>query len=238
MTRSPSIALTLALIAAPAATQQAAPRGGDERTTPPGGQVSSQGGGADARSPQISRSHDALSPVTQLGPRRGGNAPAPQLTAEHGSSAGSPQLGHADRSTGGAGTLSRRSEGRVTSAAPVGGSDRCDPATARPSAGVACDRVLETRSAEFAAPPPPQLSPEQRLLMDRDRGESGGVRSAIQRVGRNDIDSDALDTQALAAIALTQPAREPVPPRPELPTEAAVNEIIQIINAAQGVVPK
>lgn len=232
----PALAFALMAGNAPAQVRSDA----DARITPPGGQVDAVPAADQGRTSQISASGDARDPVDQVQARRPRGTAAGQVTKERASTNGSPQLGRADRSTQGAGAVSRRSDGRPTGSAPLGGSDRCDPATARPSTAVACDRVIETRSAEFARTPAPPLSPEQRLLLDRDRMEAGGVRSAIQRVGRNDIDSNASETQALASITLGQPPSEPQsdPTTQGAPTESAVDAIIQIINAAQAAGPR
>ena len=75
--------------------------------------------------------------------------------------------------------------------------------------------------------------------MDRERVNAGSVQSAIQRVGRNNIDSDAMETQALASLAQGQPASEPAAPPGEDPrAPSTVESIVQILDAAQANAPK
>lgn len=212
----------------------------DARITPPGGQVDTLGATDPSPTSQIPETDAMRGSVDQVQPSRPRGAGSRQVNNEPASTSGSPQLGRADRSTRGAGALSRRSDGRPSGSAPLGGFDACDPATAPASTAVVCDRVIETRSAEFAQTPAPTLSPEQRLLLDRNRMEAGGVRSAIDRVGRNDIDSNASETQALASITLGQPPADPTPDptAPGASTGSAVDAILQIINAAQAAGPR
>ena len=235
-----AVRMLIAALVIATGTAQAQQRSADERITPPGGQVDPPGTTDPGLTSQISDSETARGSVDQIQARRPRAAAAGQVTSEPASTSGSPQLGRADRSTQGAGAVSRRSDGRPTGSAALGGTDRCDPATPRASTAVPCDRVIETRSAEFARPPAPMLSPEQRLLLDRDRMDPGGVRSAVDRVGRNDIDSNASETQALASITLGQPPADttPDPTADGAPGESAVDAIIQIINAAQAAGPR
>src|SRR4051794_28127039 len=72
-----------------------------------------------------------------------------------------PQVSTQPRPAAAPPALSRREEGRPAPSAPIGGADRCDPART-PRRG--CEQVIGRRSAEFAPPGPPALSPEGRLL--------------------------------------------------------------------------
>ena len=229
------------LLAAP----QTAPR--SDVVVPPGGQVDTAHGesvvGAEQITAhrradtvdQLSRGVAAPPAVAQVAPAKGANAPQPQITRERRGSGGAPQLAQEPRSATAPASAATRADGRRTEIVRVGGSDRCDPQANRRDAN--CRRVIETRSAEYNAPRAPTLSPEQRLLLDQDRGETRGVRAAANRVARNEVDPNALDTQALAAISLTQPANPPA--KPADPAIAAGSEaLIQIIEAVKSMTPK
>lgn len=213
-------------------------------TDPPGGQVGAaytDVGAAQITATrrndtvdQLPRTPDQRPAAVQLAPREIAT-PQPQLTRERRGSAGSPQLGPATRSAAAPPSSATRADGRRTDVVRVGGRDRCASAeTPDPR----CATVIETRSAEFSAPRAPTLSPEQRLLLDQDRGEMRSVRAAAQRAARNDIDPNALDTQALAAISLGAPI-EPTKPAPPDPATAATSDLVsQIVEAVQSMPPR
>ncbi|MFD1789252.1 hypothetical protein ACFSC3_16980 [Sphingomonas floccifaciens] len=232
------IVLSLALALHP----QTAPR--QDTVTPPGGQVGAGYTDVDATQitatrrtdtvDQLSRTPDQRPAAVQVAPREIAT-PQPQLTRERRGSSGSPQLGPATRSAAAPPSSATRADGRRTEVVRVGGRDRCASAdTPDPR----CAAVIETRAAEFSAPRAPVLSPEQRLLLDQDRGEARSVRAAAQRAARNDIDPNALDTQALAAISLATPP-EPTPPPTTDPAAAATSDLVsQIVEAVQSMSPK
>ncbi len=232
------IILSLAL----ALHSQTAPR--QDRVTPPGGQVGAGYTDVDTTQitatrrtdtvDQLSRTTDQQPAAAQVAPREIA-APQPQLTREQRGSSGSPQLGPATRSAVAPSSSATRADGRRTEVVRVGGRDRCASAdTPDPR----CATVIETRSAEVSAPRAPVLSPEQRLLLDQERAETRSVRAAAQRVARNEIDPNALDTQALAAISLGAPV-EPTKPATPDPTSAATSDLVsQIVEAVQSMSPK
>jgi len=236
----------LTLLALILAAQQVPPR--TDVVTPPGGQVG-RTGAADVSLSQVTAARDATSveqlpadpaaprAVVQVAPEQARQGPQPQITRERRGAGGAPQLAHGGRSAAAPASPATRADGRRTEVVRVGGSDRCDPQAGARDAG--CQRVIETRSAEYGAPRAPTLSPEQRLLLDQERGEMRSVRAAAARVARNEVDPDALDTQALAAISLTRPAEATPPTAADtgLPsgTDAA---LIQVIEAVQAGLPK
>lgn len=232
------IVLSLVLALSP----QTAPR--QDTVTPPGGQVGAGYTDVDATQITATRRTDTVDQLPHT-PDRGSAAvqvaprdiatPQPQLTRERRGSTGSPQLGPATRSAAAPPSSATRADGRRTDVVRVGGRDRCASAdTPDPR----CATVIETRSAEFSAPRAPTLSPEQRLLLDQDRGEMRSVRAAAQRAARNDIDPNALDTQALAAISLGAPT-EPTKPAIPDPASAATSDLVsQIVEAVQSMPPR
>ncbi len=239
------VALT-AMLASPVAAQD------DRRSdtvVPPGGQVDRvpiDGSVAAAQVPATRRiggdeqpDRDAAqrSTAAQVTPRRDSGGTHPQITRERPGSSGSPQLDRTAPSAAAPPSPATRADSRRTEIVRVGGSDRCDPQAA--SAGEArCSQVIETRSAEFQSVRAPTLSPEQRLLLDQERGELRGVRAAAQRVARNEVDPTAMDTQTLAAISLERPVEPTTPTSADPALSPAAEAIIRIIEAAQSMTPK
>ncbi|MBN2974440.1 hypothetical protein JW805_20845 [Roseomonas aeriglobus] len=76
------------------------------------------------------------------------------------------------------------------------------------------------------------------MLLDQERAETRSVRAAAQRVAGHEIDPNALDTQALAAISLGAPV-EPTKPATPDPAAAATSDVVsQIVEAVQSMSPK
>ena len=175
---------------------------------------------------------------SQLTERAQSRERATQLTAERRSAPAPAQLsrtGTAEQPT----PLSRPSEGRTAAVTPVTGRDRCDPARG-PAPPRGCDRVIETRAAEFARPNPLTLSPEQRLLVDqRLRDATATSRSPVVRpADAAAADPDSPESQAVAALVRgqTRPddAKSPTDAVPaELPAAAAA--VIEAILGNAGV---
>lgn len=143
----------------------------------------------------------------QIGPPEQDARGAPQLTAE-------PRSTRVERQLSEGGTareptpISRPSDGRTSAVARVEGDDRCDEEAkaARPDI---CDRVIETRSAEFARPDPLVLSPEQRLLIDQRLREAPSMRVAgNRRFDPQANDPNRSEDQAIASVALDRPAAD------------------------------
>lgn len=184
---------------------------------------------------QLSRESAAAPTAAQVATVKEANAPQPQITRERRGTGGAPQLAQGPRSATAPASAATRADGRRADVVRLGGSDRCDPQAGARNAD--CQRVIETRSAEYSAPRTPTLSPEQRLLLDQERSETRGVRAAARRVARNEVNPDALDTQALAAISLAQSAEPPA--KPADPAALAGSETLtQIIEAVQSLTPK
>lgn len=159
-----------------------------------------------ARGPvsQVSKTIEARSPTPQLAPKGPSAAPPP--------------------------ALSKPSQGRDTRAAALKGSDRCSGADAARESEI-CARVIETRSAEFAAPDHEPLSPEQRLLANQNLLDSApsDVNAAARRLstGRED---DTLAALAVANQALAKPVV--VDSRKEDETKATAPNVVDALVAA------
>lgn len=204
-----------ALVLVPPASGQSAPRSGDP-VVPPGGQITAPSRPSGPR----------VAPPEQLAPTR---AIARQADIDD------RQVATRRRSAEASPPLSDRDEGRAQALVRIDGTDRCDPAAKDP-ARAACERPIETRAAEFGRRTNGALSPEQRLLVDRKLREvPASAASAVERIGRNDVDADARDAQVVASVVLPPPAA-PVSVTTEVDAAlgdaaqgAAVNAVIQAI---------
>jgi hypothetical protein len=201
--------------------------GGDARVVPPGGQLTASDSHPQLPSERVSRTGS----TEQVGARVPSGEPTRQVNREPARSSMTAQASKEERSARGVAPLSQRSEGRETAIVRVGGSDRCDPQAPGATSG-SCSRVIERRSADFARPVAPVLSPEQRLLVGQERSEPATVREAVRKVGRNVVDADATETQALAAVATPAPEASVTAPE-AAPSSAAIDAIVQVIRAAQ-----
>jgi hypothetical protein len=204
--------------------------GGDARVVPPGGQLTA----SDSHPPLPQLPSEPVSrtgSTEQVGARVPSGEPTRQVNREPARSSMTAQASKEERSARGVAPLSQRSEGRETAIVRVGGSDRCDPQAPGATSGN-CSRVIERRSADFARPVAPVLSPEQRLLVGQERLEPATVREAVRKVGRNVVDADATETQALAAVATPAPEASVTAPE-AAPSSAAIDAIVQVIRAAQ-----
>ena len=132
--------------------------------------------------------------------------------------------------------LSRPAEGRTGVAERLHGSDRCDP-QAKSAASVRCRHITENRAADFVRPRP-ELSPEQRLLVEQRLGEAPrSLSSATQRLANNTGDPASLESQAAAAAALSvgsaaSNSAKPGKAEPTDPVDSAT--AAAIINALLG----
>ena len=176
-------------------------------------------------------------PLSQLNNERGVATAAPQLARE-GDRRTTPQLYRGGRTAQPLEALSRPAEGRTGAVTAVQGDDRCDPADARSRRSQACQRVIETRSAEFARPEPAPLSPEQRLLSEQRNRDMRGDGAAARRLANNTGNPDELQDQAIASVALANslPARaqqEEEPSRLSSETQALVQALVNQLTNPQ-----
>jgi hypothetical protein len=101
--------------------------------------------------------------------------------------------------------LTLRSEGRITTATPLSGRDRCDPrANILPSQ--TCAAVIENRAADYPLPDHQPLSPEQRLMASQRPAEvdPSNFDSAARRLSSGQSD-DTLAGQAIASLTFAPP---------------------------------
>lgn len=152
--------------------------------------------------------HDQLSAETGLGNQ------SPQLTTA--SSDGSvSQLSRRDRNMESAPTLSERRQGFNTATVKLEGTDRCSAELISAKDRELCDRVIENRSTEFRGPEPAKLSPEQKLLGERDFDlVRHGPESAARRLAKSQDTAEDRDNQAIASLVLNSPPADSEQPEP------------------------
>jgi len=119
--------------------------------------------------------------------------------------------------------LSRRSEGRVARMERVEGKDRCDPAERAEPHSAHCEKVIESRAAEFAREEPSPLSPEQRIMIAeqlRDRASTATAAAKLLAIGS--LGASSAEAQEVASIVLKPPPEDPKPEKPkdEEPSDA------------------
>lgn len=150
-------------------------------------------------------------------------AVSPEQLAGDGTAESVEQLSTNDRNTQSSPALSERAESYDTATVRVEGLDRCRAELLSSRDKKYCDQVIENRSAEFSGPDPAVLTPEQKLLGERefDLGRTGpdaaARRLAVGRTSATDVES-----QAIASIVLNSPvSTEQQPTASEEPTDMA-----------------
>lgn len=140
---------------------------------------------------------------------------AAQLTAEPRSAGVDRQVSTDARSATEPTGISRPVDGRVGGVGTVervAGDDLCAPSAMDRAGGGrpdVCKRVIETRSAQFARPERPTLSPEQRLLIDQRVREAPTLRGTRdRRFEPRATDPDRADDQAIASMVLDRAGLE------------------------------
>ncbi|MEH6789335.1 hypothetical protein [Parasphingorhabdus sp.] len=160
--------------------------------------------------------------TTQLSATKS-TADSPEQLASEGTPKSVEQLSTSDRDTQSSPALSARAQSYDTATARVEGLDRCRAELLSSRDKTYCDQVIENRSAEFAGPNPALLTPEQKLLGERefDLGRTGPD-AAARRLAVGRTSAADTESQAIASIVLNSPvATEQQPAAPEEPTDMA-----------------
>ena len=113
----------------------------------------------------------------------------------------------------------------------VSGDDRCDPRQPDAASAALCQDRIEQRAAEFAPPPPREVSLEERLMADQDvRGDDAAA--AARRLAAGGVQSSAA---AQAYVFTNSPPASP----PASSTQVSAETQRAIDAAAQifGVLP-
>lgn len=170
----------------------------------------------------------------QLTPVSQGRERAPQLTVEPRQARSPEQLYRGGKTAQPSEPLSRPSEGRTAAVARVFGDDRCNHPQTDPAVVAACARAIENRAAEFSRTEAPELSAEQRLLVDqRLRQVPMNARNAARRLAEDGA-PDTLEGQSVASIALQPPPGDPRVPAAGEPALSA--ETQAVIGALVGAI--
>ena len=124
----------------------------------------------------------------------------------------------------------------MTTATPLSGHDRCDPAR-NSSRDPTCQRAIEKRAEEFVRADGPTLTPEQRLLVQqRLREGAPSTERALSRLAADNADPNSLSDQAIASQILKQPTELPAAEtQPDATTGNNAAALVEaIVNAAPG----
>jgi hypothetical protein len=143
---------------------------------------------------------------TQISTEADSRPTAMQLTSARGSLQPTNQLSSASRTAEPPPSLSHPADGRTTAVERVTGADACDPEAAKASRSDLCANVIESRAEEYAREQPPELSPEQRLLIDQQWGPGAAdVAETARRLARAGVPDGSTDSLGIAATVLQPP---------------------------------
>jgi hypothetical protein len=166
---------------------------------------------------------------------------ATQLTTEQ-SGGEVDQLGQRDRSTKSAPDLSERKQGFETRVVKLEGTDKCSAELLSAPDREYCQRAIENRSAEYAGTRQIELTPEQKLLGERNyKLIEGGTEGAIKRLTSGRNTAEDRDNQELASIVLgsdgvvAQPAQDqPAASDLSAETQALIDAIVKNVSGNPG----
>jgi hypothetical protein len=165
----------------------------------------------------------------QLGAASRSASPTEQLTKTSETQRTSPQVSDGHRDARPPQPLSHPVDGRTSAVERVAGKDRCDLPRGKARAP-RCANVIENRAAQYSSPQPPELSPEQKLLMSERASENATTfESAARRLARTGQTDESLQSLGVASVVL---GTRPDVPKESKPDEPAQSEATQaIINA-------
>jgi hypothetical protein len=179
--------------------------------------------------------HVATSPPTgeapaQLSSKSQSRSSSPQLVGGAPTAAAGQQLAPVEPSAQAPAALSSRSEGRPKPTERIGGSDRCDPQDGSKAGESKCTEIIEKRAAEFKGPQAPELSPEEKLLLEQDELERKSYEAAARRLAITGDDTESPESQGVAFVALrpTKP-EEKEKPEEQKPSDAAAAAVLNAI---------
>lgn len=179
--------------------------------------------------------------TTQLSSNKGKPPEASQLTDEK-SGREVMQLGQRDRNMRASPDLSDRMSGFQTTVVKIEGTDRCSAELLSARDRDYCQRVIENRAAEYSGPQEIPLTPEQKLLAERNfKLIDHGAEGAIRRLANGKNSAEDSDNQAIASVVLgsqeasTQPAQDqPAESNLSAETQALLEAIIKNVSGNPG----
>lgn len=154
---------------------------------------------------------------------------SPQLVSPPRSAASGQQLSNATPSAQSPAPLSSRSDGRPKPAERIAGSDRCDPQEGATSREEACDRIIEKRASAFKGSEAPQLSPEEKILLEQSELERKSYEAAARRLATTGDDADSQESQGVAFVVLRPTVREEQEKPEDKPTDAEAAAVVNAI---------
>ena len=162
---------------------------------------------------------------------------AQQRVSENAATTGTPANGDAQiaisrRNVNAPGAISETADSRGSVAMVVGGTDRCDPASAT-SAQESCRDVIENRARDFARAETATISPESTLLAASQRAGLGA--NTVGQAGSTTLtDAEQRGNQELATIVLNQQQQQQAAtsnsttqPSLDANQQAIVNAVVQ-----------
>lgn len=164
---------------------------------------------------------------------------AMQLTTEQ-SGGDVDQLGQRDRNTRSAPDVSDRKQGFETRVVKLEGTDKCSAELLSAQDREYCQRAIENRSAEYSGIREIALTPEQKLLGERnfklpDMGTEGALKRLV--AGRNtaeDKDNQELASIILSESTITSPSTQQQPAENDLSaeTQALIDAIVRNVGGS------
>jgi hypothetical protein len=180
--------------------------------------------------------HVATAPPTgeapaQLSSNSESRSPSPQLVGGAPTAAAGQQLAPSKPSAQPPAALSSRMEGRPKPTERLGGTDRCDPQDGPKAGDTKCAEIIETRAAQFKGPQAPELSPEEKLLLEQDELERKSYEAAARRLAKAGDDTESPESQGVAFVALRPPAQDDEErPEEQMPSDAEAAVLNAILN--------
>lgn len=180
---------------------------------------------------RLAKPEDKMRANIQVSTESGLPSGAPQLT-DGPASGVVDQLSGIDRNTESAPALSERKQGFETATVRLEGSDRCSAELISADDRAFCQRVIENRSNEYSGPAPARLSPEQKLMGERDFERTiNRTADAARRLATRQNSPDDRDSQAIASVVLNSPIRANVEPEQSKEPEDLGSETQALIEA-------
>ena len=179
--------------------------------------------------------HVATSPPTGEAPAqlssKNQSRPPPQLVSGAPTATVGQQLAPSEPSAQPPAPLSSRSEGRPKPTERIGGNDRCDPQDGSKADKAKCAEVIEKRAAEFKGSQAPELSPEQKILLEQNELERKSYEAAARRLAIAGDDTESAESQGVAFVALRPPTQgDKEKPEEQKPTDAEAEVLNAILN--------
>ena len=165
----------------------------------------------------------------QLSSKSQSRSTSPQLVSGPPSAAPGQQLSPVTPSAHPPAPLSSRSDGRPKPAERISGNDRCDPQGGAASREAACDQIIEKRASAFKGSEAPELSPEEKILLEQSELERKSYEAAARRLATTGDDAESQESQGVAFVVLRPPVREEQEKPEDKPTDSEAAAVINAI---------